>query len=133
MFTDPNDLQPKLLDAKWLPNNQLSVSIQSPRILTFCGTDSPIAVGHFTFDDHKGHKFRFSHDPKYVNGFNDDNLSCNGHIGDNPYDYIVSYDPKHTPSDGSTVTIALSIYYLCSRDKQIECHSCDVKLDVSYP
>ncbi|KAF0532600.1 hypothetical protein F8M41_011101 [Gigaspora margarita] len=131
----PNDQLPAILEAKWLPNSQLSVLIQSPRFLTLQCPNSPMAVGHFTFDDHQGHSNRFSHHPNYVNGFNDDNVWCinNYHIGDNPYNFIVSYDPNNTPAQGSTVTIALSIYYFCFHDGQTKCNSCDVKLDVGYP
>ncbi|CAG8756659.1 4403_t:CDS:1, partial [Gigaspora rosea] len=133
MLTVQWDQEPKILEAKWLPNNQLSVLIQSPRYLTLQCPNSPMAVGHFTFDDHQGHSHRFSKHPNYVNGFNDDNVNCylghNYHIGDNPYNYIVSYDPNDTPAQGSIVTIALSIYYFCFHDGQTKCHSCDVKLD----
>ncbi|CAG8749849.1 18086_t:CDS:1, partial [Gigaspora rosea] len=94
--------------------------------------------GHFTFDDHQGHSHRFSKHPNYVNGFNDNNVDCylGRHIGYNPYNYIVSYDPKNTPAQGSIVTIALSIYYKCGYEyfnNQTQCYSCDVKYDVGYP
>src|SRR5260364_178056 len=137
MFTAPIDIPPQILEAQWLPNSQLGVLIQSPRILTYCGPDSPTAVGHFTFDGHNGNRHRFSDHPNYVNGFDDENLMCysgNHHIRDNPYNYIVSYDPKDTPSPGSTVTIALAIYYWCENyGGQTVCFSCNVKLDVGYP
>ena len=53
----------------------------------------------------------------------------------NPADYVVSYDPKDTPTKGATVTIALSIYYECfecfgnSESERAICNSCDVKFD----
>ncbi|CAG8738135.1 26464_t:CDS:1, partial [Gigaspora margarita] len=132
----PFDQLPKILEAKWLPNSQLSVLIQSPRFLILKCPNSPMAVGHFTFDDNQGHRNRFSHHPGYVNGFNDDNVWCinNYHIGDNPYNFIVSYDPNNTPAQGSTVIIAFSIYYFCyHHDGQTKCNSCDVSLEVGYP
>ena len=134
------DLAPEIVSVEWLPNTQLNVTVQSPQISILCQTDdlhcgAPTAIGHFTFDDHNGNSYRFSKHADFVNGYNDSNCCDYGtsYVGQNPYNYVVSYDFNQQPSHGSTVTIALSIYYLCSIVVDIECFSCDVKYYSTYP
>ncbi|CAG8708752.1 12914_t:CDS:1, partial [Racocetra fulgida] len=119
--------------AKWLPNNQLQVTIASPTHDAICDNYAPTAVGHLTFNDNNGHSYRFSKHAIFVNGYDfsnfDVNANCATYKGDNPYDYIVSYDPANAPPSGATVDIRLSIYWQCfgaGNVGSIWCVSCDV-------
>ncbi|CAG8773880.1 8459_t:CDS:1, partial [Racocetra persica] len=127
--------QPQILDAQWLQNNQLQVTIESPTHDDFCYNLAPNAVGHFTYDDHNGHSYRFSKHAIFVNGYDYKYFhdpDCTTYTGSNPYNYIVSYDPKKKPPSGATVDIRLSIYWDCGGDGSVEslwCPSCDVKFN----
>ena len=100
---------------------------------------APSAIGHFTFKvNETGKSYRFSKDAVWINGYNYENTSdegCNEYIGVNPYDYVVSYDSKAAPPIGTSITVALSIYYECDSDagtERAECVSCDVKYQTIY-
>jgi len=138
-FIANGDLRAKILGAQWhTDSNKLDVTLQSPTHNAVCQT-SPTAIGHFTIDDNNGHRQSFSDSAILVNGYDPDKVAdCRSYNGVNPFTYTVDYDPNSAPSQGSTVLIALSIYYMCSTDEgstnnYIYCTSCDVKFESQFP
>ena len=89
------------------------------------GKNAPQALGHFTFDDGKGHYYRFLHHPVFVNGHVCDQK---GEHEDNPFMKPFDFDPNKTPPNGTTVGVWISIYWNCYHEtiNAVECCSQDV-------
>ncbi|CAG8710159.1 1778_t:CDS:1 [Funneliformis caledonium] len=66
----------------------------------------PHAVGHYTFDDGSGKKYRFLMDPMF------NHCEHDGADEAAPFKRVWPYDPDKQPADGA-VGIWISIYWNC--------------------
>ncbi|RIA95461.1 kinase-like domain-containing protein [Glomus cerebriforme] len=144
-YYEDGDQEPKLLNVEWLSASKINVTVQSPTKDPVCNdtlTFAPETIGHFSFDDHNGHRFKFkTQQPNadWVNGYNFEITDlynvCNGfipeHVGQNPYSYVVDYDPKKEPSKKHKsyyINYQTMDSKMCEDCKKYDwCNSCNAK------
>ncbi|CAG8748329.1 9027_t:CDS:2, partial [Racocetra fulgida] len=133
-----DDLEPKVLDARWTGNNSIILILQAPKkdpkrfgykIV------APAALGHFTLNPNNGDQHRFTKDAYFINGYDEDNTNTQ-YEGLNPVAVESIYGDSYNIPRGATVTVAVSIYYGCQTfewgeatnpETKTECNSCDVQ------
>lgn len=95
-----------IVKVEWKPNFDVQLTIEGPYGY------KPQAVGHFSFDDGKGHKASYFSDPFFIN---DQHCDHSGPNQANQTVVQVSYKPKQAPEKGSLATVRISVYWKCDR------------------
>ncbi|CAB5368853.1 hypothetical protein RhiirA5_404253 [Rhizophagus irregularis] len=107
-----------ITDANMLSNKSLSITVKSND-----GSHSQ-AFGHFTMNDDAGGKYRFLHNPHFVNG-----CECKGE-GPNTVDPFTSNWPYtiDTPPGGTWFDVWVTVYWKCDFGKIGDVDCCTTAL-----
>ncbi|RGB39331.1 hypothetical protein C1646_754649 [Rhizophagus diaphanus] len=121
--------------VKWLPNNQVSITLHGPpHDGDKCQQQGIEIVSGFKFYILNKTPFIFWDERRWINGYNENNVSggrdgkdCSKlYEGDIDFEMIQTYDPNEFASPGQQVALEMWLYGHCRYKGDTHCDACRI-------